>query len=166
MTTANTPAGNPELKQLSLERVVAAFDEFGWKYDLHPESQALRTGFSGIGMEIKFLAPNVSIVSTVAVDVITADRYEEVRAWVEDYNLRNAFPSASAFRDTQRDLAALGATFAIPGYWDYTDEQFEAHLSSGIQGVVNCARDFLGHFAPDVLKHLDSANAGAGTGEA
>ena len=162
MTTANTP----ELRPLSLERVAATFDELGWKYDLHPESQAIRTGFSGIGMEIKFLAPTVSIVSTVAVDVITADRFEEVRTWDEDYNLRNAFPSASAFEDTQRNLAALGATFALPGYWDYTDEQFQAHLTSGIQGVVNCARDFLGHFAPDVLQHLDSATGGTGTGGA
>lgn len=160
MTTANTPTNSPDLQPLSLERVAATFNELGWKYDLHPESQALRTGFSGIGMEIKFLAPTVSIVSTVAVDVITADRYEDVRTWVEDYNLRNAFPSASAFEDTQRNLAALGATFALPGYWDYTDEQFQAHLTSGIQGVVNCAREFLGHFAPDVLQQLDAANAG------
>lgn len=141
---------------LSLERVQALFDQQGWNYDLQPERQSLRTGFSGIGMEIKYLAPTITVVTTVAVDVITAERFDEVLAWVERYNNEHTFPTAAALQDEERNLTALGATYSLPGQWDYTDEQFAAHISSAIEGIVNASRDFLGDFAPEVLTQIDA----------
>lgn len=147
------------LKPLSIERVREYFDAQGWKYEDGSSPQSIRTGFAGMGLEVAYFAPNLAVTTSVAVDAITADRYEEVLAWAESYNNANAFPSVSAVRDPQRNLAALGAVYSMPGFWEYTDTQFAAHLSSGIEGVLNASRDFLSHFAPEVLARIDE-NAG------
>lgn len=142
---------------LSLERTSHAFDEFGWQYDLNTQTQTMQTGFSGIGMQIKYLAPNVIVATTVAVDVVTADRFDDLLEWVRAYNRNNAYPSVSAFQDTENNLAALGVAYTIPGYWEYTEEQFRAHLTSGIDGVVNASHAFLEAFAPQVLDQITQA---------
>lgn len=145
-----------QLRALSLQRVTELFDREGWNYDVDETRQALKTGFSSIGMEIKFLDPTLSVVTTVAVDTITADRFDDVLPWVEGYNQRNAFPSVTALQDETRDITAMGASYSLPGYWEYTDEEFAAQLLTGIQGVVQAARDFLTEFAPEVTQQIDS----------
>lgn len=144
-----------ELAPLSLDRVTALFDGEGWNYDLDAVTQTIRTGFSGLGMEVRFIEPSIGIVTTVAVDTITADRFEEVLAWVEAYNYSKAFPSLVALPDRERNITALGATYSLPGYWQYTDAQFASHMQTGIQAMVTVSRDFLRDFAPEVLEQLD-----------
>lgn len=147
---------------LSIERAREFFDAQGWKYQPGQSDQAIRTGFSGIGLEISHIAPHLNVVTTVAVDAVGADRFDEVLRWVEQYNNSNAFPTAAALEDPKRNLAAFGATYSLPGFWEYTDEQFAAHLTSGIEGVVGAARDFLRAFAPQVLEDLDRGTAARG----
>lgn len=145
-----------QLRALSLQRVTELFDREGWNYDVDETRQVIQTGFYKIGIEIKFLDPTLSVVTTVAVDSVTADRFDEVLPWVEDYNLRNAFPSVTALQDPKRDVTAMGASYSLPGYWEYTDEEFAAQLLTGIEGVVKAARDFLTEFAPEVTQQIDS----------
>lgn len=144
---------NQTLSPISLERVAAMFDREGWKYD-RIDANTLRTGFSGIGMEIKYAEPAIMFVTTAAVDVVTADRLHEVLTWVEEHNAVNAYPTLSAGRDDERNLCSIGATYAMPSNWEYTDEQFAKHVATGIQGMVSAARDFLRDFAPEVLEKL------------
>lgn len=146
-----------EFSPLTLERVAKLFDTQAWRYDLDESTQTIRTGFSGIGMEVRFIAPTVNIVTTVAVDSVTAQRFEEVLAWVESYNYTKAFPTLTALRDPERDITALGATYSLPGYWEYTDAQFASHMQTGIQSMVAAGRAFLGDFAPEVIAQLDGA---------
>lgn len=145
-----------ELRPLTLERVRDIFDAAGWNYEPAQSGHGLRTGFYGLGMEIRFLAPTLTVLTTVAVDAVTAEQFDDVLGWVENYNDTHAFPTASAIQDTERDLTALAATYALPGNWEYTDEQLAQHVSSGIEGVGNAARDFLQHFAPEVLAKIDA----------
>ena len=155
--TPETPETTETFTPLSFDRATKAFDELGWQYDANEKTQTLQTGFSGIGMQVKFLAPNVIVATTVAVDAVKADRFEELMAWARDYNLNNAYPSVSAFQDKENDLAALGVAYTMPGYWDYTEEQFRAHLTSAIDGVVNTCLAFLETFAPDVHQRVTQA---------
>lgn len=140
---------------LSFERITALFDEMGWRYDVQDTGTVLRTGFSGIGMELKQLGSSIAIVTTVAVDTVTAARFDEVLSWVEQYNNDNAFPTATALLDPERDFTAFGAAYTLPGDWGYTDDQFIAHITSGIEGVVNAGRDFLTAFAPEIIERID-----------
>lgn len=146
----------PNMQPLSLERVTALFDAENWQYELHEATQTIQTGFSGIGMEIKFIAPTLNLITTVAVDTVTADDFDKVLAWVESYNYQKAFPTVTALKDDSRNLTALGAAYALPGYWEYTDTQFSTHMHTGIQSMVQVSRDFLGDFAPQVLQQLDA----------
>lgn len=146
---------NPELKPLSIERVQALFDEHGWRYDVIEDGKSIATGFSGIGMHVRSFKAGLVIVSTLALDNLYLDRFDEVLQWVERYNLFNAFPSATALQDPVNGRAMFGANYSLPSHWEYTDEQFEAHMSSGIEGVVNASRDFLGEFAPEILERID-----------
>ena len=139
----------------SIQRVKDVFAQEGWEYT-EVNEVVLRTGFAGIGLEINYIEPTVNVVSTVAVDELTTERYGEVRDWVEQYNFTKAFPSVTALKDEDRGIAAFGATYAIPGYWEYTDAQFDSHVRTGIQGVVAASRDFLATFAPQVLEYLDN----------
>lgn len=150
----------PQLSPVSMERVTAFFDDKGWNYELDANGVVLHTGFSGVGMDVKFLAPSISIVTTVAVDIVTANRFEEVLSWVEAYNYEKAYPSLAALEDTERDITALGASYTLPGQWEYTDHQFASHIFTGIQGLVQAARDFLAQFAPQVLEQLDNQRPG------
>jgi len=144
-----------DLRPLTLERVQDIFDAAGWNYEPAQSGHGLRTGFHGLGMEIRFVAPTLTVLTTVAVDTVTADQFNDVLDWVEDYNNAHAFPTASAIQDAERNLTALGATYSLPGNWDYTDEQLAQHVSSGIEGVGNAARDFLKNFAPEVLAKIE-----------
>ncbi|QYH19831.1 YbjN domain-containing protein [Corynebacterium aquatimens] len=145
------------LAPLTFDRIPALFDEMGWKYDITEEGSVLRTGFSGIGMELKQHGNTISIVTTVAVDTVTAGKFPEVLGWVERYNAANAFPTATAIIDPDRDLTAFGAVFSLPGDWGYSHDQFVAHITSGIEGVVNASRDFLTEFAPEVIQQIDAS---------
>lgn len=144
-----------ELKPLSIPRVQELFDKHGWRYDILEGGKTLATGFSGIGMQIRSFEPALAIVSTVALDSLDLNRFDDVLQWVERYNNFNAYPSATALKDPEHNRAMLGVNYSLPRSWDYSDEQFEAHISSGIEGVVNASRDFLGEFAPEVLKQID-----------
>lgn len=149
-----------QLSPLSMQRVKAFFDDKGWAYEEDENGLVLHTGFSGVGMDVKFFAPSVSIVTTVAVDIVTANRFDEVLSWVEAHNYQKAYPSLAALKDVERDITALGASYTLPGQWEYTDHQFASHLFTGIQGLVQAARDFLGQFAPQVLEDLDRQRPG------
>lgn len=152
-----SPNPQPAFSPLSLDRVTEVFDREGWKYDVDAgDSNVIRTGFSGLGLEIRFLEPTLSVVTTVAVDSITAKRFDDVLSWVETYNYSRAFPTVTALKDDARDVTALGAVYSLPGYWEYTDSQFNAHLHTGIEGVVQASRDFLQTFAPETLAQLDA----------
>lgn len=155
---------NTELTPLTIERVRAFFNAQGWQYHDGSAQESVRTGFNGMGLEINRVAPNLFVTTSVAVEDVTADRYPEVLAWVERQNNTKAFPTATALKDEGRNLAALGVSYTIPGYWEHTDEQFAAHLTTGIESVLNTAREFLSEFAPAVLERLD-ADASAARGE-
>lgn len=155
---------NSELTPLTIERVRVFFDAQGWQYHDGSAPESVRTGFNGMGLEITRVAPNCFVATSVAVEDVTADRYPEVLAWVERQNNTKAFPTATAILDDDRNLTALGVSYTIPGYWEYTDEQFAAHLTTGIESVLTSAREFLSEFAPAVLEKLD-ADASAVRGE-
>lgn len=106
----------------------------------------LITACAGVRFKIRHVEPNIALVSTVAVEKLGADRFMQALEWVEHYNSTRAFPSAVALRDEEHDLAALGATFAIPGTWEYTDTQFTDWLSSGIHRIVDAATEFQAEF--------------------
>lgn len=144
------------LTPLSIQRVKDVFAKQGWEYDDAGE-YAIRSGFVGIGLEISHIAPNVNVVSTVAVDSIGADRYENVRAWVEQYNYTKAYPTVTALKDAGRGITALGAAYTLPGHWGYTDAQFESHILTGIQGVVAASRDFIAEFAPEITQRISES---------
>ena len=145
----------PELKPISIPRVQELFDKHGWRYDILEGGKTLATGFSVIGMQIRSFEPALAILSTVAIDSVGLDRFDDLLLWVESYNNFNAYPSATALEDPEYNRAILGVNYSLPRSWDYSDEQFEAHISSGIEGVVNASRDFLGAFAPEVLEQID-----------
>ncbi|GEM_PF-693121 len=152
-----SPTPQSALRPLSIERVTEVFEREGWKFDLDAaDGNVVRTGFGGFGLEIRFLEPTISVVTTVAVDSITAERFDDVLSWVETYNYSKAFPTVTALKDDARGVTALGAVYSLPGYWDYTDSQFTSHLHTGIEGVVQASRDFLQTFAPEVLTQLDA----------
>ena len=144
------------LKPLTIKRAKDVFAKQGWQYDDAGEF-SIRSGFAGIGLEISHIEPNVNVISTVAVDSIGQDRYEEVREWVEQYNYTKAYPTVTALKDEKRGITALGVAYSLPGHWEYTDSQFESHILTGIQGVVAASRDFLAEFAPEVTQRLDEA---------
>ena len=139
---------------LSIDRVTALFDKEGWKYEKAPQGPAIRTGFSGIGLEINTIEPNLNVLTTVAVDSVKAEQFDEVLEWVERYNIEKAYPTVTAVKDETRGITALAATYSLPGYWEGSDQQFADEIKSGIQGVVVTARDFLQTYAPDVLNQL------------
>ena len=149
---------NSNLKPLNIQRVKDVFAKQGWEYDDVSE-YAIRTGFARIGLEISHIEPNVNVISTVAADSIGADRYEDVRAWAEQYNYTKAYPTVTALKDEERGVTALGVAYSLPGHWEYTDNQFESHILTGIQGVVAASRDFLTEFAPEVTQRLDEEAA-------
>lgn len=151
----------PALIPLSLDRTRGWFADNGWNYEIGERFDLLRTGFAGIALEIKAINNALAVVSTVAVDTVTADRFDEVLSWVETYNSEHAFPSVFANKDVKRNVAAVGVTYAMPGSWDYSDQQFEAHLTSGIEGVTGAVRAFLSAFAPEVVETIDSRLAQA-----
>ena len=99
------------------------------------------------------------MISSVAVDSIGADRYEDIRNWAEQYNYTKAYPTVTALKDEERGVTALGVAYSLPGHWEYTDNQFESHILTGIQGVVAASRDFLTEFAPEVTQRLDEEAA-------
>lgn len=139
---------------LSIDRVIALFDKEGWKYEKAPLGPALRTGFSGIGLEINMIEPNLNVLTTVAVDSVKAAQFNEVLEWVERYNIEKAYPTVTAVRDEQRGITALAVTYSLPGYWERSDQQFSDEIKTGIQGVVVAAREFLEAFAPGVVDQL------------
>lgn len=143
------------LKPLTIQRAKDVFAKQGWQYDEAGEF-SIRSGFAGIGLEISHIEPNLNVISTVAVDSIGQDRYEEVRKWVEQYNYTKAYPTVTALKDANRGITALGVAYSLPGHWGYTDAQFESHVLTGIQGVVAASRDFLAAFAPQVLQQIDA----------
>lgn len=147
---------NDTLKPLSLQRVKDVFAKQGWQYDDAGEF-AIRSGFMGIGLEISHIEPNVNIISSVAVDSIGVDRYNDIRTWTEQYNYTKAYPTVTALKDDDRGIAALGVAYSLPGHWEYTDDQFESHILTGIQGVVSASRDFLAEFAPEITQRIDEA---------
>ncbi|MCG7289523.1 MULTISPECIES: hypothetical protein [unclassified Corynebacterium] len=149
---------NDTLKPLSIQRVKDVFSKQGWQFDEASEF-AIRTGFARIGLEIAHIAPNINVISSVAVDSIGADRYEDIRNWAEQYNYTKAYPTVTALKDEERGVTALGVAYSLPGHWEYTDNQFESHILTGIQGVVAASRDFLTEFAPEVTQRLDEEAA-------
>ena len=132
-----------------LDRVREFFREHHFEFDETDNPYTLVTAFAGVRFEIRHVEPNIALVSTVAVEKLGADRFMQVLEWVENYNSTHAFPSTVALRDERRDLAALGATFVIPGTWEYTDTQFTDWLSSGIHGIVDAATEFFADFSSD-----------------
>ena len=77
--------------------------------------------------------------------------------WVRAYNLNNAYPSVSGRLDTGNNLASIGVLYTLPGDWEYTEDQFRAYLTSGIDGAVGAAHAFLRDFAPAVLEQITAA---------
>lgn len=143
-----------QTSNVSIERVKALFDKEGWKYESAEQGPAIRSGFSGIGLEINVIEPNLNVVTTLATESVKAERFDEVLEWVENYNFDKAYPTVTAIKDENRGITALSAAYAVPGYWEYTDDQFAAQVRTGIQGVVVASRDFLAKFAPDVVQKI------------
>lgn len=137
-----------------LDRVREFFRDSHYQFNETDSEYALATAFSGIAFDIRYTEPNIALVTTVAVDVVGADRFDDVLTWVEDYNNAHAFPTAVALKDDARDVSSFGATFVLPGAWEYTDAQFADWMNSGIQGVVDAAQKFLAAFAPEALEQL------------
>lgn len=148
-----------DTRRNNLDRVRGFFRDHHFQFNETGNEYTLLTAFSGISFEIRHLEPNIALVCTVAADDITADRFENVLEWVETYNNSHAFPTAAALKDEPRNLTALGATFVIPGQWEYTDEQFADWLSSGIHGVVDAATSFLAEFSPAALAQVRQGQA-------
>lgn len=144
-----------QTSNVSIERVKALFDKEGWKYESAQQGPAIRSGFSGIGLEINVIEPNLNVVTTLAADSVKAEQFDEVLEWVENYNFDKAYPTVTAIKDENRGITALSAAYAVPGYWEYTDDQFAAQVRTGIQGVVVASRDFLAKFAPDVVQKIN-----------
>ena len=144
-----------QTSNVSIERVKALFDKEGWKYESAQQGPAIRSGFSGIGLEINVIEPNLNVVTTLAADSVKAEQFDEVLEWVENYNFDKAYPTVTAIKDENRGITALSAAYAVPGYWEYTDDQFAAQVRTGIQGVVVASRDFLAQFAPDVVQKIN-----------
>lgn len=151
------PNNSPALSPLSLQRVRDLFQDQGWQYQETKKTNSILTAFAGIGFEITFNDPSLAFVTTVSIDVVGIDRFDEVLTWAEGYNNTHAFPSAVAVRDEQRALTALGLTYSMPGFWKYSDQQFADHVSSAIQGVTTAAKDFLAEFAPEALEKLQDS---------
>ena len=78
---------------------------------------------------------------------------------IRDSNYTKAYPTVTALKDEERGITALGVDYSLPGHWEYTDNQFESHILTGIQGVVAASRDFLTEFAPEVTQRLDEEAA-------
>ncbi|MCT1629312.1 hypothetical protein M3B04_10265 [Corynebacterium sanguinis] len=51
---------------------------------------------SGIAFEIRFEQPHISLVSTVAVEAISSERFAEVLGWVQRYNYTSWLPCVVA----------------------------------------------------------------------
>ena len=143
-----------QLQPLSLDRLRKLFDQRGWEYREPTQYNSLITAFSGIGFEMKLVDTSLHFVSTVSIDAVDASRFDEVLTWCEDYNNAHAFPSLVVMKDEKRDVSALGVAYVMPGYWEYSDQQFADHVSSAIHGITTSVRDFLSTFAPSALERL------------
>ncbi|WP_342319640.1 hypothetical protein [Corynebacterium mayonis] len=144
-----------ETSPVTLDRARELFRANGWKFQESDSPHTFYTGFYGVTLEVHYAAPNVNMVTTVAVDVIGVDRFPDVLSWAEGFNASHTFPSVFALKDPARDKAALGVSYALPGYWEYSDKQFADHVSTGIQGIITAVTEFLAEFAPAVLQQLD-----------
>ncbi|QPK84095.1 hypothetical protein G7Y29_04825 [Corynebacterium qintianiae] len=148
------PETHPPTRKNDLDRVREFFRANHYQFNETDSEYSLITAFSGITFEIRYTEPNIALVSTVAVDAITGDRFENVLEWVERYNNAHAFPSTVALKDDKRDLTAFGATYVLPGLWQYTDEQFADWMGSGIHGIVDAVTTYLEESSPEALAQL------------
>lgn len=146
----NKPGG-PAARPLTLERVYSVFDNKDWTYQLAQDNLSLATGFHGLPLRIVTIGDGLHVIATCRSDELTAERFPEVLTWVEDFNNDHAFPTAIAFYDDD-NMVAVGANFAIPGSWEYTDNQLDEWLECGISGTVDLSKAFYTTFDPDGLQ--------------
>lgn len=102
---------------------------------------------SGIAFGIRFEQPHISLVSTVAVEAISSERFAEVLGWVQRYNYTSSLPCVVALKDERRRLTVLEVKYDIPGAWQYTDRQFTEWLGNGISGVLDAVRAYVAAFS-------------------
>ncbi|PAT12109.1 YbjN domain-containing protein [Corynebacterium hadale] len=141
-------------RNTDLDRVREYFQQQGWTYTDSENPDSFQTGFAGISMEISYTSNSIVLFTTVGVSEVTAARFDEVLTWCEEFNNVRSFPTAVALEDPERDLAALGVTYALPCHWKHTDEQFRDFVDRGVLGLVNTAKAFLKEFAPEALENL------------
>lgn len=137
-----------------LERVRAYFAKQEWKFSETENPETIQTVFSGITMDISYTANSIVLFTTIGVSEVKASRFGEVLDFCEQFNNARSFPTAIALEEPERDLAALGVSYALPCQWKHTDEQFRDFIDRGILGLVNTAKAFLKEFAPEVLDQL------------
>lgn len=142
------------VKHSDLARVRDYFAAQGWKYSESEAQDTIRTVFSGIAMDISYTSNTIVLFTTIGVSEIPASRFEDVLEFCEQFNNARSFPTAIAIEEPERDLAALGISYALPCQWRHTDEQFRDFVDRGVLGLVNTAKAFLAEFAPEVLRKL------------
>lgn len=153
------PVG-PVARPVNIERICAVFDENGWTYDFDEENSVLETGFEGLYFRIITNDVNLHVLTTCVSEKLTLERFPEVLAWVEEYHSNNPFPTAVALHDEENNTVRMGADFAIPGKWDYTDAQLMEWLNCGISGILDVCKEFFAAFDPEFLEEIQSANGG------
>lgn len=137
----------PVARPLTIQRVCALFDAKGWTYQFDEESLTLETGFQGFPLNIITAEDGLHVLATRSSDNLSADRFPEVLAWAEDFNNNRAFPTAMVFQ-VEDNMVHVGANFAIPDAWEYTDEQLDEWLECGISGIVDISEAFYATFDP------------------
>ncbi|AIJ33415.1 Uncharacterised protein [Corynebacterium imitans] len=142
------------MKQTNLDRVRDYFQAQEWTYTDAEDPDTIKTVFAGIAMDISYTSNTIVLFTTIGVAEIKASRFGDVLEFCEQFNNARSFPTAIAIEEPERDLAALGISYALPCQWQHTDEQFRDFLDRGILGVVNTAKAFLSEFAPEVLRQL------------
>lgn len=142
------------MKQTNLDRVRDYFKAQEWTYTDAEDPDTIKTVFAGIAMDISYNSNTIVLFTTIGVAEIKAERFGDVLEFCEQFNNARSFPTAIAIEEPERDLAALGISYALPCQWQHTDEQFRDFLDRGILGVVNTAKAFLSEFAPEVLRQL------------
>lgn len=154
-------AKGPVARPISIERVCAAFDEQGWGYDFNAESAVLSSTFDDISFRIITNGPHLLATIICATDNLTADRLGEFLAWIKNYHDRATFPTVVALYDPEdSNLLRMGADFALPGAWDYTDAQLHEWLHVAIMSIVEVATAFFEEFDPQFLERVRAANRG------
>lgn len=151
-------AAGPDARPLTIDRIRTIFDENEWAYEFDEENGVIETIFDNIFLRFITNGGNLHALTTAVSENLTVDRFPDLMAWIANYHSERSFPTVVALLNQEEDQLSMGADFAIPGAWDYTDKQLMEWVDCGISGMIHVVTTFFEDFDPEFLAKLREAS--------